>query len=237
MHFYRSINCIKAITFDLDDTLYDNSMIVDKAEEEMMKSLQQYEPLQDLTLALFYQEKQAKLAINPEIYHDVVVWRIATIKSLLSKTNIPVSQHTKIIDNAVNCFDTWRHKIDVPQSTHILLAKLAKKYSLGVITNGNVDINRIGLGSYFQFSLRGGPDGRSKPFPEIFDLAGRKLAIPHKNILHVGDNLETDVNGAVNSGYLACWINTFAQDIYHLTDAKRLPHVEITRLPELENLL
>ncbi|MCX8660778.1 HAD-IA family hydrolase [Gilliamella sp. B2772] len=105
------------------------------------------------------------------------------------------------------------------------------------MTNGNVDVNKIGLGDYFQFSLRGGPDGRSKPFPEIFDLAAKKLSIPNKYILHVGDNLETDVNGAINNDYLSCWINIFEQDIYHLTDARCLPHIEISRLIELDNLL
>lgn len=237
MHFYRSIDCIKAITFDLDDTLYDNSMIVDKAEEEMIKNLQKYEQFQNLTLDLYFQEKSLVLSINPEVYHDVIVWRIDTIKSLLSRTNIPVSQHSQIIDDAVDCFNVWRHKMVVPQSTHTLLTKLAKKYPLAVITNGNVDVNKIGLGDYFQFSLRGGPDGRSKPFPEIFDLAAKKLSIPNKYILHVGDNLETDVNGAINNGYLSCWINIFEQDIYHLTDARCLPNIEISRLIELDNLL
>lgn len=237
MHFYRSIDCIKAITFDLDDTLYDNSMIVDKAEEEMLKTLQKHQQLANLTLDLYYQEKNLILSLNPEIYHDVIAWRIDTIKSLLSKTNIPVLQHTNIIDDALGCFNIWRHKMVIPESTHILLAKLAKKYPLAVITNGNVDVNKIGLGDYFQFSLRGGPDGRSKPFPEIFDLAAKKLAVAKNYILHVGDNLQTDVNGAINNGYLSCWINIFGQDIYHLADTRCLPHVEITRLPELDNLL
>ncbi|MCX8660777.1 hypothetical protein J3T98_07440 [Gilliamella sp. B2772] len=114
MHFYRSIDCIKAITFDLDDTLYDNSMIVDKAEEEMIKNLQKYEQFQNLTLDLYFQEKSLVLSINPEVYHDVIVWRIDTIKSLLNRTSIPVSQHPQIIDDAVDCFNVWRHKMVIP---------------------------------------------------------------------------------------------------------------------------
>ena len=97
MHFYRSINCIKAITFDLDDTLYDNSMIVDKAEEEVIKNLQQYEPLHYLTLDLYYQEKKLVLTINPQIYHDVIDWRVETIKSLLNKTNISLSDRKSVV--------------------------------------------------------------------------------------------------------------------------------------------
>ncbi|MWP62480.1 5-amino-6-(5-phospho-D-ribitylamino)uracil phosphatase YigB [Gilliamella sp. Pas-s25] len=237
MHFYRSIHCIKAFTFDLDDTLYDNSMIVEKAEEEMVKTLQRHEQLCTLTTSDFFAEKYSVLASYPEIYHDVIVWRIQTIKSLLSKTNIPVSKFADVIDESVTCFNFWRHKINVPESTHLLLTKLATKYPLAVITNGNVDIHQIGLGDYFQFSLRGGEHGRSKPFPEIFNLASDKLAISSHHILHVGDNLLTDVNGAINNGFLACFINIYNRDILHLDDARCLPHIEITQLPELENLL
>ncbi|OCG18788.1 MULTISPECIES: 5-amino-6-(5-phospho-D-ribitylamino)uracil phosphatase YigB [unclassified Gilliamella] len=237
MHFYRSMHSIKAFTFDLDDTLYDNKMIVEKAEEEMIKTLQHNEQLRNLTLSEYFAEKHAVLASDPEIYHDVIVWRIQTIKSLLSKTNMPVSKFSEVIEESLVCFNLWRHKMVVPESTHELLTKLGAKYPLAVITNGNVDINRIGLGDYFQFLLRGGEHGRSKPFPEIFDLASHKLAIPSHHILHVGDNALTDVNGAIDNGFLACFINIYNCDILHLDDARYLPHIEITQLPELENLL
>lgn len=237
MHIYRSINTIKAITFDLDDTLYDNCNIVEKSEEELVKTLQHYEELQYLTVADLRLEKKAILIANPEIYHNVVFWRIKTIHSLLNKAKIPSEKMETIVDEAMDSFNFWRHKMHVPQATHDLLTKLATKVPLAVITNGNVDVNKISLGNYFQFSLRGGVDGRSKPFPEIFNLAINKLAVPADNILHVGDNLLTDVNGAINNGLLACWINIFNQDIFHLADARCLPHIEISQLPELDNLL
>lgn len=237
MHFYRSINQIRAITFDLDDTLYDNSLIVEKAEDELIKALQQYEQLHNLTKAEYFVAKNTLLETNTEIYHDVIVWRIETIKFILTKAKLPTSKIASIIDETLAIFNFWRHKMQVPQATHTLLTKLATKFPLAVITNGNVDVSKIGLGDYFQFSLRGGADGRSKPFPEIFELAVQKLAIPAYQILHVGDNLYTDVNGAINSNLLACWINIFGQDIYHLSDARSLPHIEITQLSELDNLL
>ncbi|KFA59360.1 hypothetical protein A9G34_00655 [Gilliamella sp. Choc4-2] len=237
MRFYRSLNAIKAMTFDLDDTLYNNSMIVERAEEEMVKILQHYDQLQHITLSDLYTEKKRVLNANPEIYHDVIVWRIATIKSLLTKARWPASKIENMINETMACFNFWRHKMQIPQSTHVLLSKLATKIPLAVITNGNVDINQIGLSHYFQFSLRGGANGRSKPFPEIFELAVRQLKVPAHQILHIGDNLFTDVNGAIKSGFLACWINIFQQDIFHLTEARCLPHVEISQLLELDNLL
>lgn len=237
MHFYRSINPIKAITFDLDDTLYDNSLIVEKAEDELIKALQHYDPLRNITKADYFTAKNTVFESNPDIYHDVIVWRIETIKSILTNAKLPTSKITDIIDETLAIFNFWRHKMQIPPATHNLLTKLAAKYPLAVITNGNVEVAKIGLDDYFQFSLRGGANGRSKPFPEIFELAAQKLAIPTYQILHVGDNLYTDVNGAINSSLLACWINIWGQDIYHLSDARILPHIEITQLSELDNLL
>lgn len=237
MHFYRSLAPIKAITFDLDDTLYDNSMVVEAAEDALIKTLQSYDALRDLTLEKFNSEKQRVLNNNHEIYHDVIEWRIKTIDAILQKKQFPQITIPSIIDAAMNSFVTWRHKIAIPSTSYELLAYLANKYPLAVISNGNVEIDRIGMGDYFQFALRGGADGRSKPFPEIFQLASEKLAIPIGQILHVGDSLLADVDGALLSGMQSCWLNITHHDIKHLSDARRLPHIAITQLSELYNLL
>ncbi len=67
-------------------------------------------------------------------------------------------------------FAKWRSRIDVPQETHDTLAKLAKKWPLVAITNGNAQPELFGLSEYFEFVLRAGPDGRSKPFSDMYYL-------------------------------------------------------------------
>jgi HAD superfamily hydrolase (TIGR01549 family) len=54
----------------------------------------------------------------------------------------------------------------------------------------------FGLSDYFRFVLRAGPDGRSKPFADMYHLAAERLNLPLGQILHVGDDLTTDVAGA-----------------------------------------
>jgi HAD superfamily hydrolase (TIGR01549 family) len=61
------------------------------------------------------------------------------------------------------------------------------------ITNGNAQPELFGLSDYFRFVLRAGPDGRSKPFADMYHLAAERLALPLGQILHVGDDLTTDV--------------------------------------------
>ncbi len=64
-------------------------------------------------------------------------------------------------DAAMEHFAHWRSRVDVPQETHDTLAKLAKKWPLVAITNGNARPELFGLSDYFRFVLRAGPDGRS----------------------------------------------------------------------------
>lgn len=237
MYFYRPLTTIKAITFDLDDTLYDNTQCIADAEVAMITFMQQFLGLQHITAMQFKQIKQQLLQEQPEIYHDVITWRSAAIKRLLNIKHIPASQVERITEQTMHNFIIWRHKITVPAPSIQLLDYLAKKYPLAVITNGNVEVDKINIQHYFQFSLRGGPDGRAKPFPEMFHIAAKRLHIAPQHILHIGDNLITDVAGAVDCGMQACWINVIGSDIFQQSDAQILPHVEIAQLSELYNLL
>ncbi|QIQ21285.1 5-amino-6-(5-phospho-D-ribitylamino)uracil phosphatase YigB [Zophobihabitans entericus] len=237
MHFYRSLKTIKALTFDLDDTLYDNVPVMMKADQELMLHLQQHAPLQTLQLAEFNAIKHGLLETEPDLYQDVVQWRIQTLQTLFALHGFLQHEVLTFADEAMNNFMYWRHQIAVPQNTFQVLDKLAEKYPLAVITNGNVDVTKVGLGHYFKFSLRGGVDGHSKPATDIFHVAAKRLGVLAENIMHVGDHLNADVEGAISSGMQSCWINIFKQNIYHMNEARVLPHVEISELAELNNLL
>lgn len=238
MIFYRSLTEIKAFTFDLDDTLYDNTTCMINAEQQMMASIQRIDGLQHSHLIEFNQIKQSLLIEQPDLYHDVNIWRVCAIKQFLRSQGFHDSSFIEgITDDVMNVFLTWRNQITVPQATFDLLTNLANRFPLAVISNGNASIDKIGLQDYFQFALRAGADGFAKPFPDLFELAAKRLAIEPQHILHVGDNLQTDVMGAINGGLQACWLNIYGQDIYHCHDASVLPHLAITDLSVLNNLL
>ena len=141
------------------------------------------------------------------------------------------------IDEAMANFAHWRSLIDVPQETHDTLAKLAEKWPLVAITNGNARPELFGLSDYFRFVLRAGPDGRSKPFADMYHLAAERLALPLAQILHVGDDLTTDVAGSIRCGMQACWIKPQGADLMRTADSRLLPHIEISRLASLTSLI
>ncbi|MBX4308818.1 HAD-IA family hydrolase, partial [Mycobacterium tuberculosis] len=82
---------------------------------------------------------------------------------------------------------------------------------------------RCGRGDECRFGLRAGPEGRSKPCADMYHLAAERLNVPLGQILHVGDDLTTDVAGAIRCGMQACWIKPQGADLMHTADSRLLP--------------
>lgn len=238
MHFYRTLRPIKAITFDLDDTLYDNHEVIRRTQKESHAFLQAYHPaLNDFSLDAYQALRDQLREQEPEIYHDVSEWRRRAVETAMLNVGLTATQAETGSREVMEHFDHWRSQIDVPQETHVALAALAQRVPLVAITNGNAQPHLFGLDGYFKFILRAGPHGRAKPFHDMYHLAADKLGIPLENILHVGDDLTTDVAGSVRCGMQSCWINLHEGNLMHIADARLLPHVEISQLASLTALV
>ena len=164
LHFYRQLQPIKVITFDLDDTLYDNYFVIRAAEQAFLDCLQQLAAI-DITDWQHY--KQQLLQQDPIRYEDVIVWRQTAAAQLLKAQGLKDADIQNIIQQSMQLFVEWRHKIDVPPKNRQFLTELAKHYPLVAISNGNVYPPKIGL-DQFQLILRGGEHGRAKPHPDLF---------------------------------------------------------------------
>ncbi len=238
MRFYRPLGTIAALTFDLDDTLYDNRPVIDRPMQEALNFVRGYHPaLVNFDARMLQSWRDELLQCEPEIYHDVTEWRWRALEHGLRKAGLTAQEATAGADAAMANFAEWRSRIDVPQETHDTLTKLAQKWPLVAITNGNAQPELFGLSGYFEFVLRAGPDGRSKPYADMYHLAADKLNVPLGEILHVGDDLTTDVAGAIRCGMQACWIKPENADLMQTADSRLLPHVEISRLASLTSLI
>ncbi|MCG8709757.1 5-amino-6-(5-phospho-D-ribitylamino)uracil phosphatase YigB [Brenneria sp. 4F2] len=238
MHFYRPLGPIRAITFDLDDTLYDNAEVIRRTKQESIRFLQQYhsglKDFQETDLQRLRDELRVR---EPEIYHDVTEWRRRAVEQAMIDIGLNADEALRGSMAAMENVAHWRNQILISEETHRTLSALAEQVPLAAITNGNADPCQFGLERYFAFMLRAGPDGRSKPFPDMYHLAAEKFNLPLNQILHVGDDLTTDVAGAVRCGMQACWIKPWEVDLMHIADARLLPHIEISRLASLTALL
>ncbi|RLM10263.1 5-amino-6-(5-phospho-D-ribitylamino)uracil phosphatase YigB [Gibbsiella quercinecans] len=238
MRFYRPLCPLAALTFDLDDTLYDNRPVIKQTEQQSVAFLQRYHPgLRDFQAADFHRLRQELRQQEPEIYHDVTEWRWRAVHLALCRQGVSEAAAASGADAAMHDFAHWRSQIDVPQATHDTLRALAERYPLVAITNGNADPAACGLADYFKFVLRSGPDGRSKPYHDMYHQAAHRLGVAPRYILHVGDDLTTDVAGALRSGLQACWINDRQRSLMQADDSRLLPHIEISQLASLTALL
>ncbi|MGU3844167.1 2-haloalkanoic acid dehalogenase, partial [Vibrio diabolicus] len=81
MKFYRRIEPIKAMTFDLDDTLYDNYPVIIRMERELLTWLQQTHPaVAHMDKADWMQVKKHVLQQRPDLRSDVTLWRLVQLK-------------------------------------------------------------------------------------------------------------------------------------------------------------
>lgn len=236
MRYYQSLQPIKAISFDLDDTLYDNGPVIDLAEQKFLETLQRESKLAQLDQAIWLSYKKNVASRSTLISEDVIQWRIETIRHLLQQHHFSSQSIESIIESSMAEFDHWRHQIYVPQTSIDLLNTLAKYYPLIAITNGNVVPERIGL-SQFSLYLRGGEHGRAKPHTALFKSAVQFFNIEPQQLLHIGDHLTTDVYGARQAGCQVVWLNSRAIPINQHSECRLLPTVEINQITELQKLL
>ncbi|MFQ2091222.1 HAD-IA family hydrolase [Aeromonas taiwanensis] len=235
MQFYRRWQPVAAITFDLDDTLYDNGPAIARAEQWMLGHLRsEYLATAMLDKPRWLALKRQLLLSRPELRDDVSLARLHGIREALVQGGMAPSQAALEAETVFAGFLAERSKIEVSDETHALLARLAARYPLAVITNGNLDLVQAGLADYFTLVCKAGAGARMKPAPDMFMQVQAALGLAPGRILHVGDHPETDVLGARLHGFRAAWLNERGQSWQSLS---LLPDVELGALHELAGLL
>lgn len=238
MRFYRRIKPVQAISFDLDDTLYDNRPVISRAEAWLRSHLiNDYPQITPLDHQGWLQLKKTVMLRSPHLRHDVSEARIALLTELFSAHGYTAQTARTTAEQIFARFFTVRSDFEVPQKTHVVLKKLAMQYPLVAITNGNVDLDRVGLTPYFRHVFKAGDGIRMKPYPDLFLQAETALGIAGRHILHVGDHLTSDVAGAINNGFQAAWFNNTGKSLNNVEQVPNIPDIEITDLDELISLL
>ncbi|MCY1548415.1 5-amino-6-(5-phospho-D-ribitylamino)uracil phosphatase YigB [compost metagenome] len=126
-----------------------------------------------------------------------------------------------------------RHQLDIFPDVQPTLEILANHYALGVVTNGNADVRRLGLADYFKFALCAEDIGIAKPDARLFHEALQRGEATAETAVHIGDHPGDDIAGAQQAGLRAIWFNPAGKT----WEAERLPDAEIRSLTELPGLL
>lgn len=225
---------IQLITFDLDDTLWDVGPVIQGAETRLRDWLAEHAPrLGGFPVESLAAIRRLLVEAEPELKHRISELRRRILFHALHDAGYPEPEAQSLAERAFDVFLEARHAIDLFPDVHPTLEQLANSYRLGVLTNGNADVRRLGLADYFQFTLCAEDLGIGKPDPRPFQEALMRAGVAAEHAVHVGDHPEDDIGGAQRAGVRAIWFNPAGKTWQH----EGRPDAEIRSLAELPALL
>ncbi|ETX09529.1 HAD family hydrolase [Marinomonas ushuaiensis DSM 15871] len=199
------------VTFDLDNTLWDVTPVIVRAEYAMESWFEERFPgfAQHYSVSAQDELKRIVLARLPDIAFNLTALRLEVYKLALKKFGLPSEEGDLIAESALAHFCEWRQKVDLFPHVVDVLEELSQDYSLAVITNGNADVFHpyVGLGQYFDFAIRADQLGVAKPDAGVFSAAAKTAKMDVSQIIHIGDHPVDDVFGASNVGAKSIWFN------------------------------
>ncbi len=224
----------KAVFFDLDHTLWDFETNSQEALADLF--LRHELPSRGIDDVIEFIKVYKK--VNYEMWDDYHHNRI-------SKEQLRYGRFNRTL-NAFNIQDTLLAEVLSVQYLELcpvkrnlfpsaldVLQKLKEKYSLHIITNGFKEVQYLkiansGLAPYFDQIHISEEIGFKKPEPEIFHYAAKLARASQDQCIMIGDNLDTDIAGAVNAGIDHIYFNPTGE-------IKKSPVVmiEVKNLPEL----
>ena len=219
---------IKAISFDLDDTLWPIWPTIERAEQALHDWLGSYAPM---AAALFanpgaVREIRDELgAARPDLKNDLSALRREAIRVALERAG----ENPLLAEPAFEVFFAERQRVTLYDDARGALDFLSARFPLVSVSNGNADLERVGLAGYFQAAISAREFGVGKPDPRIFHAAAGALDLTPQDVLHVGDDATLDALGALNAGMQTAWLNRSD----HLWPHAATPHVTLASLDDL----
>lgn len=195
---------IKAVFFDIDDTLYDTSGFAGLARKAAINVMidaglpltsdEAYKLLREiikekgsnydkhfniLTKRVFGEEKPLLIALGMITYHNV---KFALLRLF-------------------------------PDTMSTLIYLKSKEYQLGVISNGITikqweKLIRLGLHHFFDQVVTSQEAGVEKPHEQIFQVALDRMGCKAQNSIMIGNKFSEDIFGAINMGMSAILVNS-----------------------------
>jgi FMN phosphatase YigB (HAD superfamily) len=213
---------IRAITLDLDDTLWPIEPVMLRAEQRLDAWLREHcPPVADAyPIPAMRALRDQVAAANPDLAHDFTSQRLLCLRSALT----PLGYGETHVEQAFAEF----YGDALPA-----LERLAARFPLVSLSNGNADLERIGIARFFRFSISSRKFGKAKPAAEIFHAACAGLDLRPDEVLHVGDDPLTDVIGASQAGLRSAWLNRKGEAWTHAVS----PDLTIRDLDELARAL
>ena len=223
---------IRTITVDLDDTLWEIHPVIRRAEARLYEWIDAHYPR---ITAMFGPEdlrilRKEVLEEFREHTHDLTLVR----RMVLTRLGEAAGYGDSHVDAAFEVFDDARNEVTLFPGVRDALRSLSERFVLVAVTNGNANLEKIGIRDLFDDIVSAAKAGAAKPERPIFDAAVRAGGATPEQTLHVGDDPLRDVHGARDAGLRAVWVNRNGDnwpDEYHA------PDIEVQHIGQLDALL
>lgn len=227
---------IKLITLDLDETLWPLQPTIGDAETALMDWLAGQAPalIEAHDLDSMREHRRALKQERPEIAHDVTELRRLSLELLLGDHGETPARASELAAEAMRRFLIFRNRTRPYPDTLNALRRLAARFRLVSVTNGNADPERTPLAGFFEHRVSAGMARASKPDPAVFELVLALTGCTAAEALHVGDEPLLDVQAARDAGMSAVWVNRTGRD---WPESLQPPEREIQDLAELVDWL
>ncbi len=196
---------LQAITLDLDDTLWPMAPTLRRAEAQLQGWLRQHAPATVAAhdKAAWLALRRSVVADRPDWAHDLSALRQETIRRAL----LAAGDDPALAVPAFAVFFDARQQVQLFDDVLPALARLAARWPIVALTNGNADVHRVpGLGRHFHAALSARDLGLAKPAPAVFAAACQRAGAAPAATLHIGDDPALDVDGALAAGLQAAWV-------------------------------
>ncbi|USK31662.1 HAD family hydrolase [Bacillus sp. F19] len=219
---------IKAIVFDMDDTLYLEKDYVFSGFNHIDNWLK-YE---------FQVEGFSKIAIN--------LFESGENKLVFNKTldYLKVTYDDKFIQQMIKLYRSHTPIIKLCEDTKWLFDKLNNKVKLGLISDGYYEaqskkVAALGLNQIIETIILTDTLGREqwKPSKVPYEVACNELQVAHNECIYIGDNEKKDFITAKKLGWTTVHVER-EKGIYFKLDLNEdySAHYKVTSLRELEDL-
>lgn len=223
------MTAIKVLAFDLDDTLWDMVPTLLRAERHLHDWLRANCPRNRFDMVAMRDVRAEVLEQDPDLAHRISDLRKRVIELALQRSGYDEAEARELAKRAFETFLEARNDVFFFDDAVATVAALARDYTLGTLTNGNSDIERLGLAGYFAFSFTAEQVGRPKPAPDLFQAALAHTGVRPAEMAYVGDHPEQDIAAAHRAGLRTVWVNIKAREY----SGEVRPDAEVRQLREL----
>ena len=225
---------IKAVSFDVDGTLWDFKGAMRQALGQVLDELMRHDPVAARALDV------ATLTETRDRVHEELRGKVNDLNEVRRESFRRALHDAGRPDDALaaRLTDVYFRQRDAGRApfpdVRPALEALAPRYTLGIVSNGNTSAGELGMDGLMSFEVFAQDHGGvEKPDPTLFRIALADAGCAPEEFLHVGDSLENDVAGAAAVGARSVWLNRAGREL----DGNTAPDLQVSSLLELVEVL